>query len=53
MVNKKDCIEYYSCEEQMKVAKANGTVTPMTRDSNNELVIDLHCEACHHYKYGE
>ena len=50
-MNRKDCTEYCSCMEAAKVVKACGTVTPMTRDwDNNEIVIDLHCEACNHYK---
>ena len=49
-MNKKDCIEYDSCMESMKVCKADGDYVTMTRDSDNELVIDLHCEACSHYK---
>lgn len=53
-MNKKDCIEYYSCMESQKVCKASGTVCRMIRDpETNELVIDLHCEACNHYKYEE
>ena len=53
-MNKKECIEYDSCMEQMKVCRANGTVCILIPDlETNELVIDLHCEACHHYKYGE
>lgn len=50
-MNKKDCNEYDSCMEAMKVCKANGTVCWLIRDPDNEeLVIDLHCEACSHYR---
>ena len=53
-MNKKDCVEYDSCMEAAKVSKADGDHCTMTRDSNlefdNELVLNLHCEACSHYK---
>jgi len=50
-VNKKDCIEYDSCMQSMKVCKANETVLEMTNDPDtNELVIDLHCDDCDNYK---
>ena len=50
-MNKKDCTEYDSCMEARKAGKVRGIDIPMTHDSEtNELVVDLECEGCHHYK---
>lgn len=50
-MNKKDCIEYDSCMEQLKVEKAQGQHLDMTHDpETEELVIDLHCESCKAYR---
>ena len=50
-MNKKDCIEYDSCMEQMKSLEANGLVYCMIHDEDtNELVPNLNCEACDSYR---